>query len=281
MSISLCVRPEEARNFVRTAKRKGHKVGLVPTMGALHQGHLSLAKASSTECDISIVSVFVNPTQFGPGEDFEKYPRDLDRDLELLEGLGVDLVFAPNANDVYRPQHSTFVQPPKVAETLEGELRPGHFQGVATIVLKLLQIVPADVAFFGQKDFQQVRVIQDMCADLDMPVSIQVCSTVRESDGLALSSRNAYLSDEERHRALSISQALKAAVRISRQSSDTAEIKREMLRVLNAAPVDHIDYVAIVDATTLQPVETIASGTMALVAAYVGSTRLIDNALLG
>ena len=282
VTISLCVHPEEARNYVRIAKRDGRKVGVVPTMGSLHQGHLSLVKASNKECDVTVVTVFVNPTQFGPGEDFDKYPRDLDRDSAMLFEMGVDMVYAPNAEDVYRPEHSTFILPPKVGDPLEGHHRPGHFQGVTTVVFKLLQIVPADVAFFGQKDFQQVRVIQDMCTDLDLPVSIQVCPTIRESDGIALSSRNAYLSDTERLRALSLSEALKLAVSMSRKEKPVAEdIKTAMLELLQAAPVDSVDYVAVVDPKTLQPVEKVTPGTMALVAAYVGNTRLIDNARLG
>ena len=282
MSLTLCVRPEEARSFVLKAKRDGKKVGLVPTMGALHQGHLSLVRACNSECDTAVVSVFVNPTQFGPGEDFEKYPRDLEKDRELLDNLGISMIFAPNANDIYGPQHSTFVQPPSVAARLEGEKRPEHFRGVATIVLKLLQIVPADVAFFGQKDYQQVRVIEDMCRDLDLPISIQSCPTVREPDGLALSSRNAYLSAPDRQRALSISGALNAAVEMSRRGSVTAgAIEAKMRELLNAAPVDSIDYVAIVDPQTLEPVQEVKPGTMALIAAYVGGTRLIDNARLG
>jgi len=251
-------------------------------MGALHQGHLSLVKASASECDFTVATIFVNPTQFGPDEDFDKYPRDIDRDLALLEGLGVDLLFAPNPDEIYHPNHSTYVQPPRVAEVLEGPLRPGHFRGVATIVLKLLQIVPADVAFFGQKDYQQTRVIQDMCRDLDLPVSVQVCATIREEDGLALSSRNAYLSSEQRQRALSLSTALKTAVSMSRQEqTDPEPVQAEMIRLLNEAPVDKIDYAAIVDSQTLRPVERIVPGVMALIAAYVGETRLIDNARLG
>lgn len=282
MPIQLCLRADEARNTVFAEKRKGHKVGVVPTMGALHQGHLSLVKASAAECDFNVVTVFVNPTQFAPGEDFEKYPRDLDQDLALLEGLGVDMVFAPNQEGIYRPGHSTYVQPPSVSNPLEGELRPGHFRGVATIVLKLFQIIPADVAFFGQKDFQQTRVIEDMVADLHLPVSVQVRPIIRESDGLALSSRNAYLSDTERNQAIALSQSLRIAVEMSRTDHPVGEqIKSAMVSHLREAGIEKIDYVAIVDPRTLQPVNEVAVGTMALVAAYVGKTRLIDNVRLG
>ena len=282
LSFSLCVDREAARRCVLQAQREGKKVGLVPTMGALHPGHLSLVEASRSTCDVTVVSVFVNPTQFGPNEDFDKYPRDLDRDRELLERAGANLVFAPNANDMYRPNHSTYIQPPRVAQRWEGEMRPDHFRGVATIVLKLLQIVPADIALFGQKDFQQVRVIQDMCVDLDLPVSIQICPTIREPDGLALSSRNAYLSASERRRALSLSQALRVAGEMFRAGNVAAEDVRAKIReLLTAAPVDHIDYVAIADPRTLEPVEQIVPDTMALIAAHIGGTRLIDNAVLG
>jgi pantoate--beta-alanine ligase len=278
MPITLCIKSDDVRRHVFAAKKEGKKVGVVPTMGALHQGHLSLVKACGSECDFTVVTVFVNPTQFGPNEDFEKYPRDLDKDLELLEGLGVNVVFAPNANEIYAPGHSTFVQPPSVAEPLEGQLRPGHFQGVTTIVLKLFMIVPADVAFFGQKDFQQTRVIQQMVQDLDIPVSVQVCPTTREADGLALSSRNAYLSDAQRQQALSISQALKLAVEMKRKNLLCAEdAKVAMTEHLLQAGIEKIDYVAIVDAETMQPVEQISRSNIALIAAYSGATRLIDN----
>ena len=247
-------------------------------MGSLHQGHLSLVRASAAECDVTIVTVFVNPTQFGPSEDYDQYPRDLDRDIGLLSDCGVSMVFAPSQDEVYDRNHSTFVSPPKVAEPLEGKLRPDHFRGVTTIVLKLFQIIPADVAFFGQKDYQQTRVIKDMVDDLDLPVSIQVCPTTRESNGLALSSRNAYLSDDERTQAIALSQALKLAVQCFRNGQTSAEEVRVAMRdCLHEAGIEKIDYVALVDDRTLQPVETISAGTMALIAAYSGPTRLIDN----
>lgn len=282
MAITLCLQPSDARQHVLEARRKGMKIGLVPTMGALHRGHLSLVKASSSDCDYTTVTIFVNPIQFGPGEDFEKYPRNLDQDMELLEGLGVDMVFAPNPEDVFSPTHSTYVLPPKVAEPLEGELRPTHFRGVATIVLKLFQIIPADVAFFGQKDFQQSRVIQDMVADLSLPVAVQVCPIVRESDGLALSSRNAYLSDAERQQAVSISRGLRLAARMVQDGlTDANSIKDAVIAHLKQAGIERIEYVSLANPQTLKPVEVATAGTMALVAAYSGSTRLIDNVRLG
>ena len=282
MPIKLCLHPNEARNAVLAAKRAGKKVGVVPTMGALHQGHLSLVKASATECEYNVVTIFVNPTQFGPNEDFEKYPRDLDQDLAMLEDLGVNLVFAPNTDEIYSPTHSTYVEPPAVAKPLEGELRPGHFRGVTTIVLKLFQSIPADVAFFGQKDYQQTRVIEDMVADLDIPVSVQVRPIIRETDGLALSSRNAYLSDEERQRAMSISQALRIAVEMSRtNANDASQIKAAMVAHMEREGVDSIDYATIVDRKTLMPVDHAIPGSVVLIAAYVGKTRLIDNVTLG
>lgn len=278
MSLTVCTKKDEARHFVLAAKRAGKKVGIVPTMGSLHQGHLSLVRASAAECDVTIVTVFVNPTQFGPSEDYDQYPRDLDKDIGLLSDCAVSMVFAPSQDEVYDRNHSTFVSPPKVAEPLEGKLRPDHFRGVTTIVLKLFQIIPADVAFFGQKDYQQTRVIKDMVDDLDLPVSIQVCPTTRESDGLALSSRNAYLSDDERTQAIALSQALKLAVQCFRNGQTSAEEVRVAMRdCLHEAGIEKIDYVALVDDRTLQPVETISAGTMALIAAYCGPTRLIDN----
>ena len=184
----------QLREQLRTARRAGRKIGLVPTMGALHEGHLSLVRAAKAECDYTVVSIYVNPSQFGPNEDFAKYPRTLEADLALLAGCGADLVFAPGNDEVYRAGHATWVEVGPVAEPLEGVFRPGHFRGVATVVLKLLNMVQPDAAYFGQKDYQQALVIRRMVADLDLPVAIRVCPTVREPDGLAMSSRNRYLS---------------------------------------------------------------------------------------
>ncbi len=272
----------DVRDLVRRARARGSRIGVVPTMGALHEGHLSLVRASASECEFTVVTIFVNPTQFGPGEDFERYPRDLQADLDLLETCGVDLVFAPTVEELYSPDHSTYVQPPRVAAQLEGEFRPHHFQGVATIVLKLFQIVPADAAFFGQKDYQQCLVVQHMAEELDVPVAIRICPIVREADGLALSSRNAYLSTDERHRALALSRSLQKAVAMFRDGeTNSQKIEVEMREMLKQAGVTRVDYVALADPNTLAKVAKAEPTTMALVAAHVGRTRLIDNTRLG
>jgi pantoate--beta-alanine ligase len=276
------VRAADAQKAVIDVKRVGKKIGIVPTMGALHDGHLSLVEASVSECDYTVVTIFVNPIQFGPHEDLTKYPRDLDKDHRSLERCGVDLVFAPTPDEIYAPRHSTYVSPPSVADRLEGVLRPGHFQGVATIVLKLFNIIPADVAYFGQKDYQQSRVVVDMVADLNLPISIQVCPTLREHDGLAMSSRNVYLSPHERQRATGLSEALNRAAGMFRDGEGrTRIIIEEMRKRLYAAGVRKIEYVEIVDPVTLEPLDEATPFSIALIAAYVGKTRLIDNMRLG
>jgi pantoate--beta-alanine ligase len=270
----------EARAWVLAARREGHTVGLVPTMGALHAGHMSLVTAARAECDRVVVSVFVNPTQFGPGEDYERYPRDLAADLELLRAAGADLVFAPEAAEMYRPGHSTFVEVDRVSRPLEGQHRPTHFRGVATIVLKLFQALPADRAYFGQKDYQQTLVVKRMAADLDVPIEIRVCPTVREPDGLALSSRNRYLSPDERRRALVLSRGLQAARdRVAAGERDAGQLLAELRGMFDAAGVAP-DYLALADPETLAEVSAIDGPTLLAVAARVGSTRLIDNVIL-
>jgi pantoate--beta-alanine ligase len=259
-------------------RRAGRTVGLVPTMGALHAGHVSLVEASRKKCDATIVTIFVNPTQFGPNEDFSKYPRTLASDMEKLAQAGADFVFAPASDEVYRDGHSTFVEPPAVSLQLEGKCRPGHFRGVATIVLKLFHMIPADIAFFGQKDYQQSLVIRRMVDDLDVPIRIEVCPTVREADGLAMSSRNAYLSAQQRQQSLAVSRSLFAARNyIAEGERSTAKIKSEMERVLRTAGIERIDYVALADPATLAERDTVQLPVQALVAAFVGTTRLIDN----
>jgi pantoate--beta-alanine ligase len=263
---------------LRKARAAGQVIGLVPTMGALHEGHLSLVRAAASACDLTVVTIFVNPTQFGPREDFARYPRTLEADLQLLERERADVVFAPAVDQIYRAGFSTYVEPPEVAKPLEGRCRPGHFRGVATVVLKLFQLVPADVAFFGQKDFQQVRVIQAMVEDLDVPIRVVVCPTVREPDGLAMSSRNRYLNPTEREQALAVSRSLaRAAQLVSSGEHCAAVIRREMTSILASAAIQRIDYVALVDPVSLADVDEVQEGTMALVAAFVGGTRLIDN----
>lgn len=269
------------RRTVRTQRRAGRRIGLVPTMGALHEGHLSLVRASKRECDYTVVSIFVNPSQFGPAEDLAKYPRTLQSDLDSLAGCGAELVFAPAENQVYGPKHATWVEVEGVAEPLEGRIRPGHFRGVATIVLKLFNMVQPDVAFFGRKDFQQVLVVRQMAADLDVPVEVRVCPTVREADGLAMSSRNAYLTPEARRRARALSQSLRRAEQmVAAGASEAEEIIQQIREVLQtAAPVD-IDYIALMHPETLDPVAEIREPTAVLLAARIDGTRLIDNTVL-
>ncbi len=269
----------EVRRFVAEARRAGKSVGLVPTMGALHQGHVSLVKAARHQCDVTVVTIFVNPAQFGPGEDFERYPRDLAADVRLLGDLA-DIVFAPTTTAMYTADHATYVEPVGPALALEGTHRPGHFRGVATIVLKLFNIVQPDCAFFGRKDYQQALVVRKMVADLDLPIQIEVCPTVREPDGLALSSRNAYLSPDERRRALSLSAALRLAQQMIEQGgTDAAAIQARMRQLLEQADVQ-IDYAVLADPQTLQTVDVVRKPIVALIAGRVGRTRLIDNELI-
>ncbi len=264
------------------ARAAGRTIGLVPTMGALHEGHLSLVRQSVSQCDFTAVTIFVNPTQFGPQEDFARYPRTMEADLQLLGREGADLVFAPTADTIYRPGFSTYVEPPEVAQPLEGRCRPGHFRGVATIVLKLFHLIPADVAFFGRKDYQQARVIQTMVDDLDIPIRIEVCPTVREPDGLAMSSRNQYLNAAQRRQALGLSQSLARAAQLARGGERRAAVLlSEMRSVLELAGITRIDYVALVDPLSLTDIDPVRDDTVALIAAFVGGTRLIDNRQLG
>jgi pantoate--beta-alanine ligase len=270
----------ELRAKVADARREGKKIGLVPTMGALHEGHWSLVQASKAECGFTVVSIFVNPMQFGPKEDFAKYPRTLDADLNLLAGAA-DAVFSPAAEEMYPQGFATAVEVAGPAEPLEGALRPGHFRGVATVVLKLFNMVQPDVAYFGQKDFQQTVVIRRMTADLDVPVEVRVCPIVRESDGLAMSSRNRYLSPAARRRALVLSQSLHAAEKmVAEGCRDAKAIAARMREIIETAADSRIDYIAIVDPDTLQPVETLTGRTLAALAVKIENTRLIDNCLL-
>ncbi|MEQ8785443.1 MAG: pantoate--beta-alanine ligase [Pirellulaceae bacterium] len=263
---------------VQALRGVGKRIGVVPTMGALHEGHLSLVRASRAECDVTIATIFVNPTQFGPGEDLDRYPRQLARDLEMLGELGVEIVFAPAAGEMYPPGFSTSVEPPASARPLEGECRPGHFAGVATVVLKLLNLAGADRAYFGHKDYQQSVVVRHMVRDLNVPCEIVVCPTVRESDGLALSSRNAYLSDEERRRALSISRGLRRAKElVTAGERDANTVRGAMQQVLLEAEVTDVDYVALVEPESLEALACLDREFVALIAARVGKTRLIDN----
>ncbi|MCA9212386.1 MAG: pantoate--beta-alanine ligase [Planctomycetales bacterium] len=272
----------EVQQAVRTAHASGKRIGFVPTMGALHEGHLSLVDASKAQCDFHIVSIFVNPTQFGEGEDLDRYPRTFDADVAGLADRDVDIVFAPTTEQMYPAGFSTFVEPPKVASSLEGEHRPVHFRGVATVVLKLFHAVPADIAFFGEKDFQQCLVIQHMVRDLNMSIAVQPCPIVRETDGLAMSSRNRYLSPADRVRALALSQTLDfVAGEFSSGNRNVSELET-LMRTRLFDDVDSLDYAVVVNAETLEPfTDKINSAAVALIAASVGNTRLIDNRRLG
>ena len=262
-------------------KSEKQTIGVVPTMGALHEGHLSLVRESLTGSDQTIVTIFVNPTQFSATEDLSQYPRPLSEDLKQLEALGVQHVFVPADGEIYPSGFSTTIDPPAVANKLEGEFRPTHFGGVATVVLKLLNMTGADIAFFGQKDFQQVSVIQTMVADLNVNVDIRVCPIVREPDGLALSSRNVYLSDEERTIALTLSKTLNHVEQLIREGqTDGYEIVTEMRQMLIDGGVTSVDYAVIADPQTLNTAESISLPAVALIAAHVGKTRLIDNRII-
>jgi pantoate--beta-alanine ligase len=269
----------ETYAVVEQLRAQGKRIGLIPTMGALHEGHLSLVRSAKKSCDVAVATIFVNPTQFGPNEDFQKYPRTLEQDLEALGSCGCDVVFTPTNAQMYPTGHSTFIEPPRVALNWEGSIRPGHFRGVATIVLKLFQIIPAHIGYFGRKDYQQVAVIRAMVKDLNLPICIEACDTVREPDGLAMSSRNRYLSPDDRKRALGLWTALRSAQRLIEDGcTSTAELQQAMRDALLAAPVDSIDYAAIVHPETLEPVASITGPVVGIIAAKVGATRLIDNA---
>jgi pantoate--beta-alanine ligase len=264
---------------VRALRQKlSGTVGFVPTMGYLHEGHLALVKQARIENSAVIVSIYVNPTQFGPREDFGAYPRDLNRDLEMLKGGGVDIVFVPSDEEMYPPEFSSWVDVEKVTERLEGAARPGHFRGVATVVAKLFNIVQPSRAYFGQKDAQQVMVIKRMVADLNMGIGIVVVPTLRESDGLAMSSRNIYLSPKERQAAMILFKALTLARQLRRGGEkDAEEIRRQMTALIQKEPLAQIDYVSIADAETLEELSSIDRPAVASLAVRIGKTRLIDN----
>jgi len=271
----------QLREELASVRRAGKTVALVPTMGALHAGHLSLVHAAQTQCDFAVVSIYVNPSQFGPQEDFQRYPRTLENDLALLADCRTDLVFAPSNEEMYRPGHATWVEVGPLGELLEGACRPGHFRGVATIVLKLLNVVQPDAAYFGQKDYQQALVPRRMAADLDVPAAIRVCPIVREPDGLAMSSRNRYLSPAARQRALVLWQSLQLAGElIERGQRDRRAIAARMRERIEAVAGAQIDYIALVDPETLQPIEIISGRTLAALAVKIENTRLIDNCFL-
>ena len=278
--------PEEFRSWrasISSSQKLAQKLGFVPTLGALHEGHLSLVRMARKKCDRVVVSIFVNPLQFGPGEDFEKYPRPLENDLKLLEQVGVDAVFAPEIKSFYSDNHSTFVVEEKLSQGLCGAHRPGHFRGVTTVVLKLLNLIQPQIAFFGQKDAQQVAVVKKMVHDLLVPVEIAVGPTIREPDGLALSSRNAYLKPELRKKASKIFEGLQEALNLWNSGENSAKkIALAFQKTLLGDPDFQIQYCEVVDPEDLHPLEFITSEKDALiaVAVYLGSTRLVDNLLV-
>jgi len=268
----------EVRAWVSQARTAGKKIGFVPTMGALHVGHVSLIEAAAAACDSVIVSIFVNPTQFGPGEDLEKYPRPLEQDLAICREQGVHAVFAPSAAEMYPRENRTWVAVEKLTEPLCGRSRPGHFRGVTTVCTKLFNIVAPDIAFFGRKDAQQAIVIRRMVADLNMPLEIVVCPTVREPDGLAVSSRNRYLNAQERQAAPVIYRSLcRCAELIHGGERDAARLVEAMRGVLGRVSLFHIEYVSVLDAENLDEIEHVEGTVLAAIAGRLGSTRLIDN----
>lgn len=272
----------ELQTYTREVRSRGRSLGLVPTMGAVHEGHLSLVRRAKQQCDAVLVSIFVNPTQFAPGEDFNRYPRSLERDAELLWSLNVNAIFAPPGEEMYPPGFDTYVEPGKLAAPFEGASRAGHLRGVATVVLKLLNLVQPDVAYLGQKDFQQVQVIRRLVQDLNLSVRLVICPIVREPDGLALSSRNSYLSPKARQAALVLQRCLQHGETLVHAGEvDARTLLKEMRQVIEAEPLAKLDYLAIVNPANLELVERVTTGTVALVAARVGTVRLIDNLIFG
>jgi pantoate--beta-alanine ligase len=272
---------DEMRAFRYAARKSGKRLGLVPTMGALHEGHLSLVRAARDTSDIVVVSIFVNPTQFGPNEDFAKYPRDLEKDSEMLEHEQVDVIFAPSVNDMYPAGAVTWVTVEGMSDRLCGRSRPGHFRGVTTVVAKLFHIIEADAAFFGQKDAAQVAIIRRMVRDLNMPVEIEVGAIVREPDGLALSSRNAYLSPQERKSAQVLHRSLQRAKELFDQGDPYSEkLIAAGKQEFGSEPNARLDYFEIVDPDSLESISSISKRALIAVAAFIGNTRLIDNIIV-
>lgn len=279
--MEICDTIEKARAAIARLRKGGRSVGFVPTMGALHEGHLALVRAAWKESDVVVVSIFVNPMQFGPDEDLAKYPRTFEADCRACEKEGVDLVFTTTPAEMYPAGYDTYVAQERLTGVLCGVSRPAHFRGVLTVVLKLFNIVAPDAAYFGQKDAQQVIVIRRMASDLNLPVRIVTIPVFREADGLAMSSRNVYLLPGERREATCLHQALSRAGEMIRGGErDAGKIRREMRRVIGACRTARVDYVEIVDAKTLQSVERIERDVLAPVAVYIGKTRLIDNVCL-
>lgn len=272
---------EKLKSIMRDIRSLGKNVGFVPTMGYLHEGHLSLVKASLKKADCTVVSIFVNPTQFGPKEDFKEYPRDLEGDSQLLEELGVDVLFYPDTTEIYPFDYKTYVEVEDLQDKLEGWSRPGHFRGVCTVVLKLFNIVQPDIAFFGQKDAQQTIILKRMISELNLDIRIEVMPTVRETDGLALSSRNVYLNPGQRQAALCLSRSLDEAASMIRSGERrTAPIVDKMREIIGGEVLAKLDYIAIVDRATLEPLKEIKEEALIVLAVFFGSVRLIDNIMV-
>ena len=269
---------DKMRGLVDEAKARGDTVGLVPTMGFFHEGHLELMRRARAECDVVVVTLFVNPTQFGPGEDLDAYPGDFERDRALAESVGVDYIFAPEVEEMYPEGAATFVEVEELHRVMCGRTRPGHFRGVATIVSKLFNIVPAHRAYFGQKDAQQLVIIRKMAADLDFPIEIIPVPTVRESDGVAMSSRNTYLEPEEREQAIALHRSLEAARLLVEQGQRQAgKIRSAMEKLISTFPLVNLEYISICDNIFLRPLEELSGEVLVAVAARIGRARLIDN----
>lgn len=272
---------DQMKKTARRLKSKGKTIGFVPTMGFLHQGHLSLVRESLKRADATVVSIFVNPTQFGPGEDFKDYPRDLKKDSELLKKEGVDYLFVPEPDEIYPEGYKTYIEVHDLQNKLCGSSRPTHFRGVCTVVLKLFNIVNPDISYFSQKDAQQAIIIKRMVRDLNSDVKIKVLATVREKDGLALSSRNIYLNEEQRKASLVLSKSLKEAEALVKKGErDAAVILNRMQEIISGAPLARIDYTEIVDMEELKPIARVEKQALACLAIFVGKARLIDNAIL-
>ena len=267
------------KETVRQARAENHVIGFIPTMGALHEGHLSLIRRARVDCSRVYASIFLNPTQFGPNEDLSRYPKTFESDVEKLTAAGVEVLFAPEINEIYPPGFRTYVNVEGLSERLEGRSRPGHFRGVATVVLKLFEIVQPQFAYFGRKDAQQVRILQHMATDLNLNVEIVVCPIVREGDGLALSSRNTYLNSEERRAATVLQRALDEARReLNAGTRDALQLQTALRKILSNETLARVDYVEMVDAESFEPVSSIgARPVYALLAVFIGKTRLIDN----
>lgn len=271
---------DKMRTYSKIMRKDGKLIGFVPTMGYFHEGHLSLIRAARKQADIVIVSIFVNPLQFGPDEDFERYPRDRKRDEEMAKSEGVDILFCPRTEDMYPDEYSTYVEVERLTENLCGGSRPGHFRGVCTVVLKLFEITKPDIVYFGQKDAQQAFVIKRMIEDLNLDIVMKIMPIVRESDGLAMSSRNVYLSESERKDATILYKSIKLAEELAKVEMRTHIIIKKMRELIQSVPSVKIDYISIVDTKTLQDVKEIKGEVLIAVAIFIGKTRLIDNAII-